>query len=69
MIRFRWPDEPIPDLTHKPCVHVTVTQVRDQVALHRALARAGYVPERGRIQANDDYEIFEYVHPDGERGG
>lgn len=66
MISFDWPG-PIPDLPDYydgfPLLHVKVTTPRDQAALHRDLARLGYMP-----QVLDDAETeWRFDHPDGER--
>lgn len=63
MKRFTWPG-PLPDLSRRPFLRVKVTTPQNQAVLHRTLAQAGYVPER--TQVNDDHEVWEFRHPDGE---
>lgn len=67
MIEFSWPGGVFPDLAGNPCVRFTVTTPRDQAQVHRTLARLGYVPEPGRLEVHEGWELWQYQHPDGER--
>lgn len=60
-----------PDLTAREVLVVTVLTPRDQAALHRTLARDGYVGEVvAEIQLGADgqcFDVYRFHHPDGER--
>lgn len=60
---FEWPG-PLPDLSGLPACEITVTTPRDQAALHRMLAHAGYVLDLVEEGPSHRWRVW---HPDGEK--